>query len=198
MVAAMSRTLASPVSSILEIKKSRFLCQVVPVADRAQAQALIRAERAAHPDANHVCWALLAGGESGMSDDGEPGGTAGRPMMQVLQHKDLDGVLAMVVRYFGGIMLGAGGLTRAYTDAVASALLNAQYVERIATVQLAITLPYAQESRVRQWLHHSPCRLLESRHQERVWLLLEIPKTELDAVRAALLDLTHGSASLSS
>jgi putative IMPACT (imprinted ancient) family translation regulator len=178
----MSRTLASPVSSVLEIKKSRFLCQVVPVADRAQAQALIRAEREAHPDANHVCWALLAGGESGMSDDGEPGGVAGRPMMQVLQHKDLEGVLAMVVRY---------------TDAVAKALLQAQYVERVATLQLAVTLPYAQESRVRQWLQTSPCRLLESRHQERVWLLLEMPKTEVDAVRAALIDLTCGGAQVS-
>jgi putative IMPACT (imprinted ancient) family translation regulator len=77
-----------------------------------------------HPEATHICWALMAGGESAAVDDGEPGGTAGRPMMEVLRHQGLEGVLATVVRYFGGIKLGAGGLVRAYNGAVAQALIG--------------------------------------------------------------------------
>src|SRR5580693_10044419 len=85
-----------------------------------------------HPGATHVCWALLAGGQSGMSDDGEPSGTAGRPILEVLRHHEVDGVLAAVVRYYGGIKLGAGGLVRAYADSIARVLQDAPHIERIA------------------------------------------------------------------
>ena len=121
-------TLDQPVSHELIVKKSRFLACVQPVEGRAQALEVVAALRAAHPDAAHVCWALLAGGDSAAVDDGEPGGTAGRPMLHVLRQQALDGVLATVVRYFGGVKLGAGGLVRAYTDAVAQALLQARKV----------------------------------------------------------------------
>ena len=77
--------------------------------DRSSAQAVVEALRREHPGAAHVCWALLAGGQSAAVDDGEPSGTAGRPMLDVLRHQDLEGVLATVVRYFGGVKLGAGG-----------------------------------------------------------------------------------------
>ena len=122
----MPYTLKTPVHSELLIRKSRFIACVQPIGDRAGAVAVVSALRAQHPGAAHVCWALLAGGQSAAVDDGEPGGTAGRPMMDVLRHQDLDGVLATVVRYFGGVKLGAGGLLRAYTDAVAQALLGVQ------------------------------------------------------------------------
>ena len=115
----MSFTLAQPVHSELVIKKSRFIGCVQPVADRAAAQAVVASLRAEHPTAAHVCWALMAGGQSAANDDGEPGGTAGRPMLEVLRHQQIEGALATVVRYFGGVKLGAGGLVRAYTDAVA-------------------------------------------------------------------------------
>ena len=121
-------TLHTPAHSDLSIKKSRFIGCVEPMADRAGALARVNALRAQHPGAAHVCWALLAGGQSAAVDDGEPGGTAGRPMLAVLRHQELDGVLATVVRYFGGVKLGAGGLVRAYTDAVAQALLTADKV----------------------------------------------------------------------
>ena len=122
----MPQTIASFATSELNVKKSRFLGFVQPVADRAEAQAVVARLRAEHPAAAHVCWALLAGGQSAAVDDGEPGGTAGRPMLDVLRHQDLEGVLAAVVRYYGGIKLGAGGLVRAYTDAVAQALLTVE------------------------------------------------------------------------
>ena len=92
-----------------------------------------------------MCWAFLAGGQSAANDDGEPGGTAGRPMLEVLRRQDLEGVLATVVRYFGGVKLGAGGLVRAYTDAVAQALLGAHKVPLQKTLTLRCTVPYAME-----------------------------------------------------
>ena len=121
----MPLTLVQAAHSELVIKKSRFIACVQAVPDRSAAQAVVAQLRAEHPNAAHVCWALLAGGQSAANDDGEPGGTAGRPMLEVLRRQDLEGVLATVVRYFGGIKLGAGGLLRAYTDAVAQALLTA-------------------------------------------------------------------------
>ena len=123
---AMPFTIATPVHSELIIKKSRFIGCVQPMTDRASAQQVVNDLKAQHPGACHVCWALLAGGQSAAVDDGEPSGTAGRPMLDVLRHQDLDGVLATVVRYFGGVKLGAGGLVRAYTDCVAQALLQAE------------------------------------------------------------------------
>src|SRR6218665_1976503 len=98
----MPQTIASPVEHELIIKKSRFLACVQPVADRDEALRVVAGLRASHPGAAHVCWALLAGGDSAAVDDGEPGGTAGRPMLHVLRQQDLDGGLGTVVRYFGG------------------------------------------------------------------------------------------------
>src|SRR4030095_14811795 len=108
--------------------------------------------RAEHPGAAHVCWALLAGGQSAANDGGEPGGTAGRPMLEVLRHQDLEGVLATVVRYFGGVKLGAGGLVRAYTDAVAQALLGATKLPLQRLRTLSCSVPYAMEGMLRREL----------------------------------------------
>ena len=143
----MPLTLAAPVRHELVVKKSRFLGCVEPCADRAAALARVAALRAEHPGAVHVCWALLAGGHSAANDDGEPGGTAGRPMLDVLRHQGLDGVLATAVRYWGGVKLGAGGLVRAYTDCIAQALLTAEKIERVAQVELGCELPYELEGR---------------------------------------------------
>src|SRR5690349_16460634 len=143
-------TLAAPLHSELLIRKSRFIGCVQPVADRAQAQAVVDALRAEHPAAAHVCWALMAGGQSAANDDGEPGGTAGRPMLEVLRHQQLEGVLATVVRYFGGVKLGAGGLVRAYTDAVAQALVDAPLQPRVLQRTLRCAVPYDAEGAVRR------------------------------------------------
>ncbi|SOY68110.1 conserved hypothetical protein [Cupriavidus taiwanensis] len=190
-------TLASPVHAEIEIRKSRFLALALPVADREAAMAALQALRAEHPTATHVCWALLAGGASGMSDDGEPSGTAGRPILEVLRHHDLDGVLAAVVRYYGGVKLGAGGLVRAYTDAIAAALKCAERVERIAYGTLAVAVDYADEPRVRRWLDYEApagCTLAETGYGALATLVLRIPATQLDAARDALRDATHGRA----
>lgn len=154
----------------------------------------LRLLRDAHPSATHVCWALLAGGQSGMSDDGEPSGTAGRPILEVLRHHDLDGVLAAVVRYYGGVKLGAGGLVRAYTDAIASALQSAQRVERIAQAELILDLDYPDEARVRRWIEQEGAELVDTDYELTVRLVLRMPATKRDAARVALRDLTQGRA----
>lgn len=187
-------TLSSPVHAELDIRKSRFLAVAMPVADRDEAMRVVQSLRAEHPTATHVCWALLAGGQSGMSDDGEPSGTAGRPILEVLRHHELDGVLAAVVRYYGGIKLGAGGLVRAYTDAIAAALKTAERVERIAYANLAVEVDYADEARVRRWLEQTGHSLADSAYGATVKLAVRLPASEVEAARAALRDATHGRA----
>lgn len=172
----MPYALHAPVHSELIIKKSRFLGCVETVADRAAALARIAQLRAEHPTATHVCWALMAGGHSAANDDGEPGGTAGRPMLEVLRHQDLDGVLATVVRYYGGTPLGAGGLVRAYTDSVAQALLKAEKIAVIRTTTLHCVLPYALEGWLRRELEIHGARLVEAQHGEGVAVTVQLPE----------------------
>lgn len=185
-------SLAQPVTHTLEIRKSRFIGCVEPIPDRASAQARVAELRAQHPDATHVCWALLAGGHSAAVDDGEPSGTAGRPMLEVLRHQQLDGVLATVVRYYGGIKLGAGGLVRAYTDAVAQALLQAEKIEHIPSQTLRCDLPYAQEGIARRLLDDIGGELLQVEHGQSVQLTIRLPATAVTALHEQLLSVTRG------
>ena len=190
----MSYTISTPCRNELEIRKSRFIAFAIPVADRDAAMAELRRLRGEHPAATHVCWALLAGGQSGMSDDGEPSGTAGRPILEVLRHHDLDGVLAAVVRYYGGVKLGAGGLVRAYTDAIASALLGASRIERIAQVSLSVEVSYADEAKVRRWIDAHGYALVDSAHGMLVKMTIRLPVNALDDARRTLVDITQGNA----
>ena len=188
----MPQTIASAVHHELIIKKSRFIACVQPMADRAGAQKVVAALRAEHPGAAHVCWALLAGGQSAAVDDGEPSGTAGRPMFDVLRHQDLDGVLATVVRYFGGIKLGAGGLVRAYTDSVAQALLTADKITIIKVQQLRCTVPYALEGMLRRELDASGATLDAVEHADDVLFTFSLAATDAPALRARLDEAGHG------
>ncbi|BCG01197.1 hypothetical protein PPGU19_057650 [Paraburkholderia sp. PGU19] len=187
-------TLPSALQAELDIRKSRFIAYAIPVADRDAAMEELRRLREEHPTATHVCWALLAGGQSGMSDDGEPSGTAGRPILEVLRHHDLDGVLAAVVRYYGGVKLGAGGLVRAYTDAIATALQDAPRVERIALASLQVEIGYPDEARVRRWIEQENYALEASAYDMNVQLTIRMPVTAIDAAREALRDMTQGRA----
>jgi uncharacterized YigZ family protein len=188
----MPQTLAAPTHSELVIKKSRFIGCVQPMADRASAQAAVDALWKQHPGAAHICWALLAGGQSAAVDDGEPGGTAGRPMLDVLRHQDLDGVLATVVRYFGGVKLGAGGLVRAYTDAVAQALLTAPKVtlQRMATLHCQV--PYALEGLLRREIEAAGAELLQVQHHSLVTLELRLPEIQVTAFVERINDCGQG------
>ena len=175
-------SLHAPVHSELIIKRSRFIGCIEAVPDRAAALARVASLRAEHPAATHVCWALMAGGHSAANDDGEPSGTAGRPMLEVLRHQELEGVLATVVRYYGGTPLGAGGLVRAYTDSVAQALLQAEKIPVVRYTTLRCEVPYALEGWLRRELPGFGALLLEARHDERVSVAIQVPETQATAL----------------
>jgi uncharacterized YigZ family protein len=189
-------TLAAAVSAEIDIRKSRFIALAIPVADRAAAMLELDTLRALHPGATHVCWALLAGGESGMSDDGEPSGTAGRPILEVLRHHEVDGVLAAVVRYYGGIKLGAGGLVRAYTDAIATAMQLAERIERVPLGLLQVEVDYADEARVRRWVEQEGHALDEPGYGMTVRLSIRMPLAVREQAADIIRDLTHGRAAI--
>lgn len=154
------RTIAAPVDAEIEISRSRFLTRLERVETEAAARAVIAAARAEHPRARHHCSAFVLGPDGRVqrsNDDGEPSGTAGAPMLDALTGSGLSDVVAVVTRYFGGVLLGAGGLTRAYRAAVAEAVRVAVPVRRGLCRALAVTSAYdvaAQleaEARRRGW-----------------------------------------------
>ena len=185
-------SLAAPAHYELVIKKSRFMACIEPVAGREQAQARVAQLKTEHPEAAHVCWALLAGGQSAANDGGEPGGTAGRPMLEVLRHQELEGVMASVVRYFGGIKLGAGGLVRAYTDAVAQAVLSADKIPLMPQALLACSVPYALEGLVRRELALAKAQLQSVAHGSVVSLRFALCETQVAALVDRLNESGHG------
>ena len=188
----MPQSIASSVQSELIIKKSRFIGCVQAVADRATAQTIVAGLRVQHPGAAHVCWALLAGGHSAAVDDGEPSGTAGRPMLEVLRHQDLEGVLATVVRYYGGIQLGAGGLVRAYTDCVAQALKGATKVPIVKARSMHCAVPYALEGLLRREIEAAGGALLSVQHGDDVEFVFSLAETSADSLVAHLNEAGQG------
>ncbi|MBD3655148.1 MULTISPECIES: IMPACT family protein [Marinobacter] len=139
-----------------EIKKSRFIARVAPVGSRDEVHQWLEQAHRDHPDARHICWAYQIGrpgsaAEAAMNDDGEPSGTAGKPILNVIQHKDMGDVLVMVIRYFGGIKLGAGGLVRAYAGAAESVLAEVGRVVQQPVEAVRVILPFAAEQPLRHW-----------------------------------------------
>lgn len=139
-----------------EIKKSRFIARVMPISTRDDVRSWIDQAHQDHPDARHVCWAYQIGrpgaaAEAAMNDDGEPSGTAGKPILSVIQHKDMGDVLVVVIRYFGGIKLGAGGLVRAYAGAAESVLSAVERMTQKVMVLIRVTMGFADEQPVRHW-----------------------------------------------
>lgn len=148
-------TIAAPVATELVVKKSRFLTHVHPVALPEDADAVIAALKKQFWDARHNCVAMVTGlhGEHARSsDDGEPSGTAGMPMLDVLRRRELTDVVAVVTRYFGGVLLGAGGLIRAYSTAVSEALDTASLVYRQSLTQASIAVDHADAGRIDNFL----------------------------------------------
>jgi len=150
-------TIAGPVDHEIVIKKSRFLTHLEPVGTMAEADAAIAAVRKQYWDAGHHCVALIVGPHADQqrsSDDGEPAGTAGVPMLTVLRRRDVTDVVAIVTRYFGGILLGAAGLARAYSSSVIEALDRAVLVRRAEMAEVRIDVPHLDAGRVEHALRN--------------------------------------------
>jgi len=181
------------------IQNSRFIACVGPAADVESARAFIDRVRAEFPDATHHCYAFAVGPPggaqgTGSSDDGEPGGTAGRPMLVVLTHSGLGNIVAVVTRYFGGVKLGKGGLVRAYSGAVQHALRELPVAEHTEVVMVRVTVPYARVDAVRRAAAHAGAETADETYAGDVVLTLRVPDDRLDAVERAVLDATSGAA----
>ncbi len=180
-----------------EVQRSRFITTVSRAGTAEEARAFIAKQRDEFPDATHTCWAYLVGPPGstttiGLSDDGEPHGTAGRPMFEVLLHARVGDVVAAVTRYFGGTLLGKGGLVRAYSQGVVDALAAVTTVEKVRLVRVAVELEYAHMSRVRRLLGAHDAVLLDEQHGVTVGYRIEAPEHRVEELRRALTDATAG------
>ncbi|KAB7624306.1 IMPACT family protein [Alkalilimnicola sp. S0819] len=180
---------AGPAEVELEVKKSRFIARAEAVADREQAMTVLAEARARYPDARHHCWAYVLGDpasarSAAMNDDGEPGGTAGKPILNVIQHKQIGDVMVVVSRYFGGVKLGAGGLVRAYSGAT-EAVLSALSVRRPVHRDLWwLELGFAQEQACRHWAAAHGASVQGVVYGKGVRLGLEVPRAQVQALEA--------------
>ncbi len=172
------------VESEIVIKKSRFISRVAYASDRDQAQHWLARARADYPDARHHCWAYRLGSpqtprSQAFSDDGEPGGTAGKPILNVLQHQPVGDVMLIVIRYFGGTKLGAGGLVRAYSQAAQTAMeqLSCRVLRPHQAIQLHCD--FAQEQFLRHWFASREGSIIAVDYAEAVIMQVSLPVSAL-------------------
>ncbi|NLA64811.1 MAG: YigZ family protein [Leucobacter sp.] len=186
------QTIAVPATAELEISRSRFLARIERVDTEAAARAVIAAARDAHPKARHTCSAFVLGPDQRTqrsNDDGEPSGTAGAPMLDALVSAGLSDIVAVVTRYFGGVLLGAGGLTRAYRAAVAEAVAGAHRVTRARRLAVSILASYDVAAQIEVEARRRGWGVGEARYGEAVerdYAIAAEQLTELEAVAAEL------------
>jgi len=181
----------------VEVERSRFITTVQAVTSPTEARQFIAAIKSEFPNANHNCWAYLIGppgstDQVGLSDDGEPHGTAGRPMLTALQHSGLGDAAVMVTRYFGGIKLGKGGMVKAYTAAVQAAMDKLPRSERIAWLELQATIDYALKTQFERRLAEFEVEILEIDYAQQVSYRIRLPEERAEAFRKLFNDLSAG------
>ncbi len=191
------QTIRKAGESEIVISKSRFLGYCIPVSSELEVQETLALLRKKHYDARHCCYAfrLHESGITRSSDDGEPSGTAGAPILSVLAGAGVEDVLCAVVRYFGGVLLGTGGLVRAYGKTASEALEHADVVSMRVCVRIMVTLSYASYHQLEPMIRQSgyPC---ETAFSEQVVLTLLLPKTESETMIAKMIEKTDGSAQI--
>ena len=189
------QTIRKPGESEIVISKSRFLGFCIPVSSEAEAQEALAQIRKRYYDARHCCYAfrLQEGGIARSSDDGEPSGTAGAPILAVLSGAGVENVLCAVVRYFGGVLLGTGGLVRAYGKTASEALEAAGIVSIGVCVKLSVRVTYTSYNLLEPMLRQKgyPC---EAAFTDQVTLMITLPAEESETFIATLIDKTDGTA----
>lgn len=179
------------------VNKSRFLGACAPVASPEEALAFLAQEKAKYPDASHHCYAYVIGRNAGImrySDDGEPGGTAGMPIIEVMKARKVVDCAIVVTRYFGGVLLGAGGLTRAYSHSAALALDAAGVATMYPTQKHLCEVAYPLWDRVKHFLSAQPVKLSDESFMATVTFTLLVKQEDADAVLNGLLTVTDGTA----
>ncbi|MCR5563698.1 MAG: YigZ family protein [Desulfovibrio sp.] len=190
---------AHPHTTEHTVRRSRFLAQCARASSLEEGRAFVESIRMKFPDATHHCWACVAGkagdtGQIGFSDDGEPHGTAGRPMLQVLLHSGIGEICTVVTRWFGGVKLGTGGLVRAYQDAVRRNLENLPTEENQARASLKLSCAYVHFEGVQHALGHFGASVLSSEYGSGISMFLSVPETQVEPFRRTVCDLTRGTA----
>lgn len=175
----------------IEIKKSRFIAYARGIDSREQGMQWLQELKEQYPDARHHCWAYLLGNpkcaaNAGMGDDGEPSGTAGKPILNVLQHKGIGDIMICVVRYFGGIKLGAGGLTRAYGQAAQAVMEVLPTEEQIPMQTISIFCDFSQEQQIRHWCQLVAGEVAEVSYAQQVSMQLQVPEDAVNEITAQL------------
>lgn len=186
-------TIKEEVIAQIEVEKSKFICYLYPCDNEEDAKSILKDIRKQHPKANHHCYAYIYnnGTYYKSSDDGEPGGTAGMPILNVLKAKNFNNIIAIVVRYFGGTLLGRGGLIRAYTHATEKGIENAQiYAEGFKRIY-SITVDFSFYDIVNQRLNHPSLKIIDREFNEKVTVKV-ILLDEFDFNN--IVDLTNGNA----
>ncbi len=189
-------SIEKPSVNEIVILKSRFICSVMPVDGEEEAKAFISSVRARYTDANHNCYAYVAD-EGGFyvkfSDDGEPQGTAGMPMLEALKNRKLKKVAAVVTRYFGGTKLGAGGLVRAYSESVCSALDLAGIVEYVQSKTVKVELSFSAYPKILKYFNSIVNKVVSTDFLEGgVAITFKIPYGDFEGVKTSILDITSG------
>lgn len=185
----------------LEIKNSQFITTVCRTNGRDAAKAFIEEMRQRYPDANHHCWAFIAGVPNNahlwdQSDDGEPKGTAGKPMLNVLQHSDFGETTVVVTRFFGGVKLGAGGLVRAYSQSVQEALSQTEYENVYPRSPVQLKIAYSLLGRVEYWLEQSDIEITNKTYSDSIVIDLAVIERTWPDHKVTLTDLCQGSLTL--
>ena len=185
------QTLKNPVTARLEIKKSEFIAHAYPVSSREQAMFHVEQLHEQYPDARHWCWAYIIGDpdnttSAGFDDDGEPNGTAGRPILGVLQHKSIGNVIIVVVRYFGGIKLGAGGLTRAYAGSAQAAVDQMTLSPYIPMAKVQIVATFATEAQCRYVIEDLGGQVEDVAYSQQVMLTATLAQADIADLKERL------------
>ena len=180
-------------------KKSRFIAEVHPVTSEEEAMEILEQTRKQYWDARHHCWAYIIGRNPAaerMSDDGEPAGTAGKPILEVIRGRELTNVLVIVTRYFGGTLLGTGGLVRAYTSAAIDGLEHSESITRIHGIKLLIRAEYTDLGKIQYLLASRDVIQLDPVYTDKVELMALVPVEQMKGLKADLMEGTNGQVAL--
>ena len=194
------KTITANGDSLIEVKRSKFIGIIRPAASVPDAEAVIKAEKKKYHDARHHCSAYIIRNTDGLpdivhsSDDGEPSGTAGAPILEVLKGAELKDVVLVVTRYFGGTLLGTGGLVRAYTDAAKGAVDAAVISEMKLMQEFSLFFDYTHTGVIDHYIKSNAITILDKLYTEKVEYKLACAEDLFDRFRPELTDLTNSSA----
>jgi uncharacterized YigZ family protein len=183
----------------IEIKKSKFIAIAGTASDREEAKAAVSRQWERHPEASHIVWAFQAGERGdifGMSDDGEPKQTAGRPVLEVIKGSGISDLLIMVIRYFGGTKLGTGGLVKAYTEAARAVLALLPTEERVLRLPFSLTIHYSHYQRGKELLEEAGAAIDEESFAGEVTIRGTLPSPAVEDLDRRIADLSSGNTRL--